>query len=52
MEGAPLRLIINGQTGRTTGKVPLSAIKIMLAVFLVVGAITLFALWKSSGVMR
>ena len=48
----PLRLIINGQTGRTTGKVPLSAIKIMLAVFLVVGAITLFALWKSSGVMR
>lgn len=35
----PLRVVINGQTGKITGKVPLSWIKITLAIVVVVAAI-------------
>ena len=38
-EKPPLRVVINGQTGKIHGKVPLAAWKIVLTVLLVLGAI-------------
>jgi hypothetical protein len=38
-EKAPMRVLINGQTGEITGKVPLAAWKIVLAVLVGLGAI-------------
>jgi hypothetical protein len=39
----PLRVVINGQTGKVTGKVPLAAWKIALAIVLVSAAIAVIA---------
>lgn len=48
----PVRLLINGQTGKASGKVPLSAPKITLAVLLVLGLVALLVLVFSGGGLR
>lgn len=44
----PLRVVINGQTGRTAGKAPLSWVKITLAIVVVVAIIAALAIWGAT----
>ena len=45
----PLRVVINGQTGKVTGKVPLAAWKIITAIVLVLAAIAaVIYFWKAN----
>ncbi|MCW5801135.1 MAG: hypothetical protein KIT31_01885 [Deltaproteobacteria bacterium] len=46
---APVRVVVNGQTGRITGKVPLSWWKILVAVIAGIAAIALIALIARHG---
>ena len=43
-EAAPLRVVINGQTGEVHGKAPLSAVKITLFVLALLAAIAAIVL--------
>ena len=38
-EKPPLQILVNGQTGRVGGKVPISVVKVTLAVLIVIGLI-------------
>ena len=46
-EKPPVRILVNGQTGKTTGKVPLSAVKITLFVLGILGTATAIYLYFS-----
>lgn len=45
----PVRILINGQTGEVQGRVPLSALKITLAVLLGLGLLALLIWWIQGG---
>ena len=50
-EKEPLRLVINGQTGSSSGKVPISAVKVTLAVLVVLAVVAVIAV-AASGALR
>jgi len=45
----PLRVVVNGQSGEVHGEVPVSLVKVLLTVGVVVLGVVLYALWRQGG---
>jgi len=45
----PLRVVVNGQSGEVHGEVPVSLVKVLLTVGVLVLGVVLYALWRQGG---